>query len=160
MSYLLSLITWSTILEKSLRQFDRGHVAAGKWIDENTPKNARVAGFDIGALAYFGHRHIIDLGGLIDPAAGRALYDHTIPQYLKNQNADYLAMVFPYTDPNVYFNDFQLDELERVGILKQIKTFTFPIADKENYWPGEAARVLANEIRIYKIVWNKNEIKN
>jgi hypothetical protein len=158
-SYLYSIMTWTIILYGSLQQFDQVHVAAGKWIDENTPKNARVAGFDIGALAYWGHRHIIDLGGLVDPAAGRALYDHTIPEYLNNQKADYLVMVFPYTDPNVYFKDLGLDQLERAGILRQVEIFTFPIENKNFYLPGEAARVLANEIRIYRIVWNEKRNK-
>lgn len=152
----LSLVTWFSILSQSLVQFNRVHVAAGRWIDENTPKDARVAGLDIGALAYWGHRPIIDLGGLVDPAAGRALYDRTIPEYLKTQKAEYLAMVFPYTDPEVYFKDFRLDQLERAGMLKSLKTFKFEIVNKTSYWPGLAARVLANEIRIYKIVWNEN----
>ncbi|NLE28526.1 MAG: hypothetical protein GX629_02505 [Phycisphaerae bacterium] len=157
---ILSLATWVSILSQSLAHFDRVHIAAARWIDEKTSKDARVAGFDIGSLAYWGHRPIVDLGGLVDPVAGRALYHRTIPEYLQSQHAEYLVMIFPYTDPYVYFNDFRLDELERTGVLKPIKNFTFPIQDEKNYRPGDAARVLTNEIRIYRIVWHKNEKKN
>jgi hypothetical protein len=148
---IFSLFTWFHILAGSLENFDRVHIPAAKWIEKNTPPHARVAALDIGALAYFSHRPVVDLGGLIDPKAGRALYEKRIPQYLESEHADYLLMVYPYTDPNVYFTDFGLDRLRKEGILKWRATFENKIEDHEHHWPGQAARVLASEIRIFEI---------
>lgn len=48
------------------RDIGRFNVAAGKWIAENTPRDAVVAVQDAGAIKYFGQRRTIDLGGLND----------------------------------------------------------------------------------------------
>ena len=43
-------------------------IPMGRWIERHTPPDAMVAAPDIGALGYFGHRRILDLGGLVTPA--------------------------------------------------------------------------------------------
>jgi hypothetical protein len=45
------------------------HVAMGRWVEAHTPPGAVVAANDIGALAYFGQRRVLDLVGLVTPAA-------------------------------------------------------------------------------------------
>ncbi len=45
------------------------HVAMGRWVEAHAPPGAVVAANDIGALAYFGHRRVLDLVGLVTPAA-------------------------------------------------------------------------------------------
>lgn len=42
-------------------------VHLGRWIDANVPKAARLAVNDIGAIAYFSRREVIDLMGLVTP---------------------------------------------------------------------------------------------
>jgi len=46
----------------------RQHVAMARWVDQALPLEATVALNDAGALAYFGHRRIIDLVGLVSPS--------------------------------------------------------------------------------------------
>ena len=43
-------------------------VHLGRWIDRELPRDARLAVNDIGAIAYFSRREIIDLMGLVTPA--------------------------------------------------------------------------------------------
>jgi arabinofuranosyltransferase len=43
-------------------------VHLGRWLDRHLPRDARVAVNDIGAIAYFSRREIVDLMGLITPA--------------------------------------------------------------------------------------------
>ena len=42
-------------------------VHLGRWVDAHLPKNARLAVNDIGAIAYFSRREVIDLMGLVTP---------------------------------------------------------------------------------------------
>ncbi len=43
-------------------------IPMGRWIDLHTPAGSTIATPDIGALGYYGHRRILDLGGLVTPA--------------------------------------------------------------------------------------------
>ena len=43
------------------------HVAMGQWLAANTPAEAVVASNDIGAIAYFSERRLLDIVGLATP---------------------------------------------------------------------------------------------
>lgn len=43
------------------------HVRIGRWIEENSPSDAVLAVNDIGAIAFFSEREVIDLVGLVTP---------------------------------------------------------------------------------------------
>jgi hypothetical protein len=43
-------------------------IPMGRWIRSRTPAGCTVATPDIGAIGYFGRRHVLDLGGLVTPA--------------------------------------------------------------------------------------------
>jgi hypothetical protein len=45
------------------------YIYIGKWLSVNTPPDATIAIFDIGAVGYYSNRKIIDLAGLINPDA-------------------------------------------------------------------------------------------
>jgi hypothetical protein len=42
-------------------------IPMGRWLERHTPPGSLVATPDIGALGYFGHRPILDVGGLVTP---------------------------------------------------------------------------------------------
>jgi len=42
-------------------------VHLGRWVDEHLPKRGTIAVNDIGAIAYFSRREVIDLMGLVSP---------------------------------------------------------------------------------------------
>lgn len=43
------------------------HVKIGRWMRENSPPDATLAANDIGAIAYFSERRVVDLVGLVTP---------------------------------------------------------------------------------------------
>lgn len=47
-------------------------IAMGKVVSK-LPSNAIIASYDIGGIGYFADRHIVDLGGLVNPAVVPAL---------------------------------------------------------------------------------------
>lgn len=71
------------------------HVAAGKWINQNTVETDVIAAHDIGAIAFYGERKIIDMAGLVTPELIEHINDKTYSEYLNNYLAghkvDYLA---------------------------------------------------------------------
>ena len=76
-------------------------VAASKWIEANTPKEALIAAHDIGALGFFGDRSLLDLAGLISPDVIPFIRDENrIADYLDQSEVDYL-MTFPDWYPDI-----------------------------------------------------------
>jgi arabinofuranosyltransferase len=71
-------------------------VRIGKWVDRELPRPARVATNDIGAIAYFSRREIIDLMGLVTPAVipYRRDGDAGVVRYLAETCPD-LVVIFP-----------------------------------------------------------------
>ncbi len=43
------------------------HVAAARWIAAHTPPDARIATHDIGAIAFYGGRRVVDMVGIVTP---------------------------------------------------------------------------------------------
>src|SRR5690606_31097730 len=70
------------------------HVAAGKWIKENTNESDLIATHDIGAIAFYGVRKIIDMAGLVTPELidkiNTPTYSSYINKYLAQENINYL----------------------------------------------------------------------
>jgi len=70
------------------------HVAAGKWIKENTNESDLIATHDIGAIAFYGERKIIDMAGLVTPELidkiNTPTYSSYINKYLAQENINYL----------------------------------------------------------------------
>ena len=71
-------------------------VHIGQWVDRETPRRARVATNDVGAIAYFSRRDIIDLMGLVTPAIlpYRRDGDAGILRYLAETCPDHV-IIFP-----------------------------------------------------------------
>jgi len=81
----------------------RSEIAAGKWLDKNAPPDAKVAASDIGAVAWFSNREVVDLVGLVDPQAIKATRQGTLHDYLRSSGAEYL-LAFDYTLPQLLPN--------------------------------------------------------
>jgi hypothetical protein len=88
-----SSIQWRMMYADNIHHITTVHERAGKWVNENLPKDARIAAFDIGAFGYYADRYIIDMGGLLDPDAAKYLRTKTMSQYLKKKDADYVALM-------------------------------------------------------------------
>jgi hypothetical protein len=78
-------------------------VTLGKWIDQNLPGDAVLAVNDVGAIAYFSHRRVLDTVGLISPEVlefrkrGQSA-DSAMFSLLSAERPDY-AVVFPQWYP-------------------------------------------------------------
>lgn len=76
-----------------------GQVKAGKWLFSHTPRNARIASHDIGAIVYYGRRYIIDTLGLGTKETITMLKDEeAILRLLKKEKIDYIIgypMIYP-----------------------------------------------------------------
>lgn len=70
------------------------HVEAGKWMKQNTNENIVVATHDVGAIAYYGERKIVDMAGLVTPELIEHLnnraYSEYMNEYLAKHKVDYL----------------------------------------------------------------------
>ena len=82
----------------SVDNINRMQVALGRWVDENTPADAVIATNDIGAIAFFGKRPIVDTIGLIDPEIVRRKHEPNgkdlIMEYLQERGVTH-ALLFP-----------------------------------------------------------------
>jgi hypothetical protein len=90
-----SIASWSTAWRSSVAHINDVHREAAEWIKGHTTPESRIACYDIGAMAYFSDRHIIDLGGLADPAAAAFMHGR-IDEYILRSRAEVTVMIAPY----------------------------------------------------------------
>jgi arabinofuranosyltransferase len=97
------------------------HVAAGKWINKNTGESDVIAAHDIGAIAFYGERKIIDMAGLVTPELVAHINDRMYSEYMNNYLAkhkvDYIVTLRNWfevvNDKPVFFpvNEFEFLEI-------------------------------------------------
>jgi hypothetical protein len=92
-------------------------VHVGRWVDENVPKTARVAVNDIGAIAFFSRREVIDLMGLVTPEIipYRRQGESGVIQYLKEACPQYV-IIFPAWFPRLAASADTLEPVHRVRL--------------------------------------------
>jgi tetratricopeptide (TPR) repeat protein len=77
------------------RYHNERHVAAGNWLKKNTDESAVVATHDIGAIAFYSERKIIDMAGLITPELidqiNKPSYSEYLNKFLAGHKIDYIA---------------------------------------------------------------------
>jgi arabinofuranosyltransferase len=102
----------------------------GRWLEKNTPADALVASPDIGAIGYYSHRRILDLGGLVSPEINRmrreidvdriieeGLYLRFGPDYLVDRNA-FPERFSGLVIKDVFFEPVMKGEVPNLGIRK------------------------------------------
>lgn len=95
------------------------HVHLGHWVDANLPRSARVAVNDIGAIAYFSRREVIDLMGLVTPEIipFRREGEAGVLRYVAATCPDYL-IVFPAWFPSIAGRGDLLEPIYRVHLAR------------------------------------------
>jgi arabinofuranosyltransferase len=72
-------------------------VATAKWLKENTPEGSIIATHDVGAIAYYSDRKIVDVAGLINPEFIKKLLDRNFSTFMveqmKKENVNYIAFL-------------------------------------------------------------------
>ena len=92
-------------------------VHLGHWVDRQLPRDARLAVNDIGAIAYFSRREIVDLMGLVTPAIipYRRDGEAGISRYLAETCPDHL-IIFPAWFPRLAARHDLLEPRYRVKL--------------------------------------------
>jgi 4-amino-4-deoxy-L-arabinose transferase-like glycosyltransferase len=64
---------------------------AALWIDQNTPEDTRVGAFNAGIVAYFSERPVVNLDGVMNRPAYKALRDCRTGDFIRSSKIDYVA---------------------------------------------------------------------
>ncbi len=99
----LTLPRWKSALHDSIVTINSTHVKLAHWINQNYPPGTPIAVFDIGAIGYYAHIHLIDLGGLVDRNYLPYLVQRRVPDYLAERGIQYV--ILPHTGTDTHFGD-------------------------------------------------------
>jgi len=66
---LAGTVHWMRIYEWYQHDIHRMHVTVGHWLRQNTPADARIACMEVGGIGFYAQRELVDVLGLITPAA-------------------------------------------------------------------------------------------
>ena len=94
---------------------NRMHVAVGRWVESHTAPDAIVATNDIGAVAFFSNRRILDLEGLTTPAVLPFKAERRQLDYVMNARPD-LLIVFDEWYPQIAARTDLFSEIFRVSV--------------------------------------------
>ncbi len=113
------LPTMASLYAWNVDNINQMHVALGRWAAEHTPPGATLALNDIGAIAYFSERPVIDLAGLITPEAVPILHspdrDARLADFMAERGVAY-AIILPDWFPGLAARDDVLEEVHRVTL--------------------------------------------
>ncbi|MGD8603901.1 MAG: hypothetical protein PVF49_04925 [Anaerolineales bacterium] len=86
-----NVIYWDQVYQANQEHMRRVRIQAARYVAV-TPEVEHCAAFDIGALRLFGHIHVIDIGGLIDPDLQAYYHAGELDRYLWERGADCLIL--------------------------------------------------------------------
>jgi len=114
---LVTLAPAATRYGWAVQNINAMQVHLGHWVDAHLPKTARLAVNDIGAIAYFSRREIIDLMGLVTPAIipYRRQGESGVMQYVTEVCPDYV-IIFPAWFPRLAARTETLEAIYRVRL--------------------------------------------
>jgi len=98
----IALVPAATRYAWGVQNINAMQVHLGRWVDEHLPKTARLAVNDIGAIAYFSRREVIDLMGLVTPEiiAYRRQGEPGVLRYVTETCPEYV-IIFPAWFPRL-----------------------------------------------------------
>jgi hypothetical protein len=99
----LTLPRWESALHDSIAHIDATHVKLANWINKHYSPDTTMAVFDIGAIGYYAHVRVVDLGGLVDRNYLPYLVQRRVPEYLSERGIRYV--ILPHTDTDTQFGD-------------------------------------------------------
>jgi hypothetical protein len=139
---LLGPLAFDFLAVKGIDNINDMQVSIGRWLNENTPPGSAVATNDVGAIAFYAHRRIIDTVGLTEPALARHyLAGGTLEQYLWREKPQYAAL-FPNWHDRIGRRE---DLFQRIGVVDLSKG----VLDRNMVCGGDSMWVL-------RTCWNKD----
>jgi arabinofuranosyltransferase len=114
---LVALVPAATRYGWAVQNINAMQVHLGRWVDAHLPKVARLAVNDIGAIAFFSRRDIIDLMGLVTPdiVAYRRRGESGVMEYVTETCPDYV-IIFPAWFPRLAASADTLTPIYRVRL--------------------------------------------
>jgi tetratricopeptide (TPR) repeat protein len=118
----------SNLYNQICKYYNDRHVAAGNWINKNTPPEAVIATHDIGAIEFYGKRKLVDMVGLVSPEIidrMKAGFIGYLNQYLFDKKADYVITLknwFEIVNDNPVFVPINEPEILEIYKFKPHKT--------------------------------------
>ncbi len=103
------------IYARSVKNIQELHVTLAEWMERHLPPESTVAVNDIGALAFFSGRRIVDLEGLVSPAALAYPRQERGISFVRATRPDYIA-IFPEWYPDIIARPDLFREVYRVSI--------------------------------------------
>jgi hypothetical protein len=88
-------------------------IGTARWLQAETSPDARIATNDIGAIAYFGNRFIIDTEGLVTPEAIHPKRMRQFVPFLESVRPD-LLVIFPEWYPEIAARTDLFHEIYRI----------------------------------------------
>ncbi len=127
---------------REVANIEEMQVTLGKWIGANLPEDVVVATNDVGAIAYFSGREILDTVGLISPAVlsymrEEPLRDRAVMNFLRDERPDY-AVLFPTWYPEMVKQRAIFEPLHRAVL-------------EDNVISG------GDELVVYRLRWDRLE---
>ena len=120
----IGLTGWRTakylpLYATSVKNIQEIHVKTGRWLAANRPEDDVVAVNDVGAIAYFSGRRILDLEGLVSPEVlpYRVFHDRGL-RVVMDMKPDVLA-IFPHWYPEIAASP-AFREIHRVGVTDNV----------------------------------------
>jgi hypothetical protein len=109
----LGLYDNATDYAAKVRNINLLQVATARWLQKTTTPEARIATNDIGAIAYFSGRFIIDTEGLVTPEAIHPKRMRRFVPFLETQRPD-LLVIFPEWYPEIVARTDLFHEVYRI----------------------------------------------
>jgi hypothetical protein len=112
-----ALVPAATRYGWAVQNINAMQVHLGRWVDAQLPKTARLALNDIGAIAYFSRREVIDLMGLVTPEIipYRRRGESGVMEYVSETCPDYV-IIFPAWFPRLASSTDTLQPIYRVRL--------------------------------------------
>jgi len=112
-----ALVPAATRYAWAVQNINAMQVHLGYWVDAQLPKSARIAVNDIGAIAFFSRREIIDLMGLVTPdiIPYRRRGETGVMEYVAETCPDYV-IIFPVWFPRLAASRETLEPIYRVRL--------------------------------------------
>jgi hypothetical protein len=112
-----TLVPAATRYGWAVQNINAMQVHLGRWADAQLPKNARIALNDIGAIAFFSRRDVIDLMGLVTPEIipYRRRGESGVMEYVSETCPEYL-IIFPAWFPRLAASRETLEPIYRVRL--------------------------------------------
>jgi 4-amino-4-deoxy-L-arabinose transferase-like glycosyltransferase len=94
---------------RNVRSLESQHMVVARWLRDHTPPDAVIATQDIGVLAYFSDRRLIDMAGLTEPAVVPIMHQpEQMAAYIRAQGGDYVVIFPSHYQQMIEGQDLQL----------------------------------------------------